>query len=190
MAEAVAAPIAQDDQVNKQTSNQTTKTAEADELAPTAQPQTMPDTTATAEQLPEEVRKVLSAYDSFESTWEAARAAFVQGNYTQAQQIYDALAIFSAHPDVLGEYGNLMWTQGHKHQAHQLWLASAQQWLSVGETKRVEFLAQRLNAISPPTAAAIRQELPVKRFTTPQMPYMPSMSMPIHNPFTNHSNNQ
>lgn len=107
----------------------------------------------------EMIESTLIRYNSFQQAWQAARFAFYNSNLSQAEQIYDALAIISQNPDVLGEYGNLMWRLNQPKKAAQLWQASANKWILNNQPQRASYLAHRLVKFSPQTTEWIRKRL-------------------------------
>ncbi|MDG6773897.1 hypothetical protein QCB45_06100 [Thiomicrorhabdus sp. ZW0627] len=107
----------------------------------------------------EVIESTLIQYNSFQQAWQAARFAFYNSNLSQAEQIYDALAIISQNPNVLGEYGNLMWRLNQPQKAAQLWKASANEWISNNQSQRAAYLANRLATFSPQTTDWIRKRL-------------------------------
>lgn len=105
------------------------------------------------------VESILRRYNSFQEAWQAARSAFFEPNSTKAEQLYDALAIATQHPDILGEYGNLMWRLQQPEKAEQLWLASASRWIGLLRPDLAGYLADRLQAFAPKTSESIRERL-------------------------------
>lgn len=151
-------------QILTETESQSTENDDADSAdkpllqATEAEQQTVstsPNASTTPISNRELITSTLSQYESFEQAWQAARSAFSNQDLQQAERLYDALAMVSQHPDVLGEYGNLMWDLKQPENASKLWIASAEKWITSNQVQRAAYLAQRLKPYAPDATAQI-----------------------------------
>lgn len=99
--------------------------------------------------------QVLTPFRNFNEAWQAARQAWLDQKWAEAQKLYIALAFKTRQPDVIGELGNLLLITGHTQWAEIAWIESGRALIAQGKPQKAQLLAQRLQATSPKAAQGI-----------------------------------
>ena len=87
----------------------------------------------------------------------AARQAYWQGDLARAETLYAALAKDApGNPDVIGEYGNILFAQKRFDAAGEAFLATGRLLAKNGQTKQIHPLIGVLQNIAPQKAATLR----------------------------------